>query len=48
MLRHIQRCTEKEAQKRVLQTNDWRMWLHELDAFLEIVYAHEQIKVHEL
>ena len=38
MLRHIQRCTEKEA-LRVLQTDDWRVPLHELDAFLAIVYA---------
>ena len=52
MLRHIQRCTEEEA-RRVLQTNDWRISLHELDAFLSIVYARgahkaTKIKVHEL
>ena len=52
VLRHIQRCTEEEAQ-RVLQTDDWRVSLHELDAFLAIVYAlgaHKatKTKVHEL
>ena len=50
MLSHIQRCT-KEAQ-RVLQTDNWRVPLHELDAFLAIVYARgahkaTKIKVHE-
>ena len=50
MLRHIRRCTE-EAQ-RVLQTDDWSVPLHELDAFLAIVYARgahkaAKIKVHE-
>ena len=39
MLRHIQRCTEEEAQ-RVLQTDNWHVSLHELDAFLAIIYAH--------
>ena len=38
MLRHIQRYTEEEA-RRVLQTDDWRVSLHKLDAFLPIVYA---------
>ena len=52
MLRRIQRCTEEEAQK-VLQTDNWRVSLHELDAFLAIAYAlgaHKatKIKVHEL
>ena len=52
MLRHIQRCTEEEA-RRVLQTDDWRVSLHELDAFLAIVCARgaqkaTKIKVHEL
>ena len=52
MLHCIQRCTEEEGQ-RVLQTDDWRMSLHELDAFLAIVYARgahkaSKIKVHEL
>ena len=52
MLLHMQRCTEEEAQ-RVLQTDDWRMSLHELDAFLVLVYARgahkaTKIKVHEL
>ena len=52
MLGLIQRCTEKEA-RRVLQTGDWRVSLHELDAFLAIVYARgahkaTNIKVHEL
>ena len=52
VLRHIQRCTEEEA-RRVLQTVDWRVSLHELDAFLAIVYARgahkaAKIKVHEL
>ena len=51
-MRHIQRCTEEEA-GRVLQTEDWRVSLHELDAFLAIVYARRahkatKIKVHEL
>ena len=32
VLRHIQRCTEEA--RRVLQTVDWRVSLHELDAFL--------------
>ena len=35
MLRHIQRCTEEEV-RRVLQTDDWCLSLHELDAFLAI------------
>ena len=52
MLRHMQRSTEEEAQ-RVLQTDDWHVSLHELDAFLEIVYARgahkaTKIKVREL
>ena len=52
MLRHIQRCTEEEA-RRVLQIDDRRVSLYELDAFLSIVYArgaHKaiKIKVHEL
>ena len=52
MLRHIQRCTEEEV-RRVLQTDDWRVSLHELDAFLAIVCAREahkatKIKLHEL
>ena len=54
MLRYIQRCTEEEA-RRVLQTDDWRVWLHELDAFLAIVYARRahkatktKIMVHQL
>ena len=54
MLSHMQRCTEEEA-RRVLQTDDWRVSLHELDAFLAIVYtrkAHKATKVmvpvHEL
>ena len=38
-MRHIQRCTEQEA-RRVLQTDVWRVSLHELDAFLAIFYAH--------
>ena len=51
MLRHIRRCTEEEAQ-RVLQIDDWSVPLHELDAFLAIVYARgaykaAKIKVHE-
>ena len=34
MLRHIQRCTEEEEEaRRVLQTGDWRLSLHERDAF---------------
>ena len=32
MLRHIQRCTEKEA-RRVFKTDDWSVSLHELDTF---------------
>ena len=52
ILRHIQRCTEEEA-GRVLQTDDWRVSLHELHAFLAIVYARgahkaTKVKVHEL
>ena len=52
MLHHIQRCTEEEA-RRVLQADDWRVSLHELDASLTIVYARgahkaTKIKVHEL
>ena len=52
ILRHIQRCTEEEA-RRLLQTDDWLVSLHEVDAFLAIVYAREahkanKIKVHEL
>ena len=52
MLRHIQKCTEEEV-RRVLQTDNWRVSLHGLDAFLAIVYArgaHKaiKIKVHEL
>ena len=52
MLRHIQRCTEEEA-RRVLQTDDWCVSLHELDAFLAIIYARRahkttKIKIHEL
>ena len=52
MLRHIQRCTKEEA-RRVLQTDNRRVSLHELDAFLAIVYARgahkaTKIKVHEL
>ena len=52
MLRHIQRYTEKEA-RRVLQTDDWCVSLHELDAFLAINYARgaqkaTKIKIHEL
>ena len=52
MLRHIERCTEEEA-RRVLQIVDWCVSLHELDAFLAIVYARgahkaAKIKVHEL
>ena len=51
MLRHIQRCTEEEA-RRVLKTENWPVSLHELHAFLAIVYAcgaHKtsKIKVHE-
>ena len=51
-LRHMQSCTEEEA-RRVLQTGDWRVSLHELDAFLAIVCARgahkaTKIKVHEL
>ena len=52
MLRHIQRCTEEEA-RRVLQTDDWRVRLHELNEFLAIVYARgaykaTKIRIHEL
>ena len=52
MLRHIQRCTKEET-RRVLQTNNWCVSLHELDAFLAIIYAHgahkaTKIKIHEL
>ena len=52
MLRHIQRCTEEKS-RRVLQTHDWCVSLHELDAFLAIVYARgahkaTKIKVYEL
>ena len=52
MLRHIQRCTEEEA-RRVLQTDDWCLSLHELDAFLAIIYARgahkaTKIKIREL
>ena len=52
MLHQIQRCTEEEAQ-RVLQTDDWCVSLHELDAFLAIIYvrgAHKatKIKIREL
>ena len=52
MLHDIQRCTEEEARK-VLQADDWRVSLHELDASLTIVYARgahkaTKIKVHEL
>ena len=52
MLPHIQRCTEEEA-RRVLQTDNWRVSLHKLDAFLAIVYARgahkaTKIEVHEL
>ena len=52
MLRHIQRYTEEEA-RRVLQTDDWCVSLHELDAFLSIIYARgvhkaTKIKIHEL
>ena len=48
----VTRCTKEEA-RRVLQTNNWRTSLHELDAFLSIVYARgahkaTKIKVHEL
>ena len=51
MLRHIQRFTEET--RGVLQTDDWRVSIHELDAFSAIVYvrgAHKatKIKVHEL
>ena len=47
MLRHIQRCTEEEP-RRVLQTDNWRVSLHELDAFLAIVDgrgAHKATKI---
>ena len=52
IFRCIQRCTEEEA-RRVLRTGDSRVSLHELDAFLAIVYARgahkaTEIKVHEL
>ena len=52
MLCHIQRYTEEEA-RRVLQTDDWCVSLHELDAFLAIIYARgahkaTKIKIHEL
>ena len=52
MLRHIQRYTKEEA-RRVLQTDDWCVSLHELDAFLSIIYARgvhkaTKIKIHEL
>ena len=52
MLRHVQRCTEEEA-RRLLQTDDWRVSLHELNALLAIAYARgahkaTKIKVHEL
>ena len=52
MWRYIQRCTEEEI-RRVLQTDNWRVSLHELNAFLAIVYARgahkaTKIKVHEL
>ena len=51
MLRHIQRRIE-EAQ-RVVQTDDWYVWLLELDVFLAIIYAlgaHKatKTKVYEL
>ena len=51
MLRHIQRCTEEA--RRVSQTHDWCVSLHELDAFLAIIYARgahkaTKIKIHEL
>ena len=51
MLRHIQKCTEEEA-RRVLQTDNWCVSLHELDAFLAIIYARgahraTKIKIHE-
>ena len=51
MLRHIQRCTEEEA-RRVLQTDNWCVSLHELDAFLAIIYARgahkaTKIKIYE-
>ena len=52
LLRHIQRCTEEKA-RRVLQTDDWCVSLHELDTFLAIIYARgahkaTKIKIHEL
>ena len=52
MLRHIERRTEEDS-RRVFQTEDWRVSLHVLDAFLAIVYARgahkaTKIKVHEL
>ena len=52
MMHHIQRCAQEEA-RRVLRTDDWRVSLHELDAFLAIVYARgahraTKIRVHEL
>ena len=49
MLRRIQRCTQEEAQ-RVLQAGNWRMSLHEPDAFLTVVYAcgaHKAAKIKE-
>ena len=50
MLRHVQRCTVEA--RRVLQREDWRVQLYELDTFLAIVYARgahkaTKIKVHE-
>ena len=50
MLRNMQRCTEEEA-RRVLQTDDWRVLLHELDAFLAIIYArgaHKQLWIFKI
>ena len=41
LLRHIQRCTEEKA-RRVLQTDDWCVSLHELDTFQQL-FTHVEL-----
>jgi hypothetical protein len=39
-LLHIKKCTQTEAH-RVLQDDNWSITLHELEAFIAIIYVHD-------
>jgi hypothetical protein len=52
ILLHIKKCTDIEA-CRVLQDNNWSITLHELEAFIVVIYARgisgcRNIELHSL